>query len=124
MILKDAMLWRMIWKEYRTQRGYWLVIAGFAIVLMLLFVWFISANDPERLMAPWTIAVMLPAVYALGCAAVVFAAESEDGTLEMLQIMAARTSRVFWAKVSFSFLSTLAMTLVLMAAALILTWGM
>src|SRR5579863_3567681 len=123
MILADTMLWRMIWKEYRAQRGYWLVIAGFSIVLMLLFKWFSSANDPVWFLAPWTIAISLPAVYALGCSAVIFATEREDGTLEMLQIMAARTSRIFWGKVSFSFASTLAMSLVLLAAALVLTWG-
>ena len=123
MILSDAMLWRMIWKEYRAQRGYWLVIAGFSIGLMLLFLGLLDANDSQRILAPWTIAVSLPAVYALGCAAVAFAAEREDGTIEMLQIMAARTSRVYWGKVSFSFVSTLAMLVLLLFVALILTLG-
>ena len=65
MILNDAMLWRMVWKEYRAQRGYWLVIAGFSVVLMLLFLGFLEPNDPERFAALWTIAISLPAVYAL-----------------------------------------------------------
>src|SRR5258708_1743751 len=110
MILTDAMLWRMIWKEYRAQRGFWLVIAGLSIGMMLLFLGLMDANDPQRSLAPWAIAVSLPAVYAMGCAAVLFAAEREDGTIEMLQIMAARTGRVFLGKVSFSFVSTLALS--------------
>src|SRR4051794_15635228 len=123
MILKDAMLWRMIWKEYRAQRGYWLAIAGFSVVLMLLFLGFLSADDPERFLALWTIAISLPAVYALGCSAVVFASEREDGTTEMLQIMAARPSRVYLGKVSFSLVSTLALSAFLLAVAWILTGG-
>ncbi|HEY2250563.1 MAG TPA: hypothetical protein VGH74_05865, partial [Planctomycetaceae bacterium] len=123
MILTDAMLWRMIWKEYRVQRGLWLVIAGFAVVLMLLFLSLLHVNDPERIAAPWVIAVALPAVYALACAAVMFATESEDGTTEMLRIMAARTSRVFLGKVGFCLVSTASMWGVLLAAALLLTWG-
>jgi hypothetical protein len=121
MILSDAMLWRMIWKEYRAQRGFWLVIAGFSVVLMLLFIRF--SEDPTRYTAPWIIAIALPAVYAVGCAAVLFAAEREDGTTELLQIMAARTSRVFLGKVSFSFFSTVAMLAFLLAAAWALNGG-
>lgn len=122
MILSDAMLWRMIWKEYRAQRGFWLVISGFAIVLMLLFLGPVDQQE-VRFQAPWIIAMSLPAVYMLGCAAVLFASEREDGTIEMLQIMAARTNRVFLGKVSFCLVSTLAMCTFLLGVALILTWG-
>ena len=122
MILKDAMLWRMIWKEYRAQRGFWLAIAGFGVVLMLLVMGLIDRQS-DRIEALWVIAQLLSAVYALGCAAVLFASEREDGTTELLRIMAARTSRVFLGKVSFSLVSTVAMSILLLAAALILTWG-
>ena len=119
MILKDAMLWRMIWKEYRAQRGFWLAIAGFGIGLMLMNMGLLDRQS-GRIEAPWIIAQLLTAVYAMGCAAVLFASEREDGTTELLRIMAARTSRVFLGKVSFSLVSTLAMLIVLAAMAGIL----
>ena len=99
MIFKDAMLWRMIWKEYRAQRGFWLVIAGFAVVLILLFLWLLDATDHERTAAPWIIAISLPAVYALGCTLVMFATEREDGTTGYCK-KSWQPARVacFWAK--------------------------
>jgi ABC-type transport system involved in multi-copper enzyme maturation permease subunit len=122
MILKDPMLWRILWKEYRAQRSFWLVIAGFGIGLMLLLMLLLDAFS-GRFTAPWLIAVGLPALYALGCGAVLFASEQEEGTTEFLRIMAARTSRLFAAKVAFSFFSTAALAGLLLAAARLLTWG-
>ena len=37
MILDDPTLWRIVWKEYRAQRGFWLSVAGFAVAMMLLW---------------------------------------------------------------------------------------
>ena len=122
MILKDPMLWRIFWKEYRHQRNFWLVIAGFGIGLMLLLVTLLDVRSGQ-FGACWLVALGLPSVYALGCAAVLFASEQEEGTTEFLRIMAARTSRLFAAKVAFGFVSTLAMAGVLRSAGRILTWG-
>src|SRR5205814_1216656 len=93
-----------------------------SVVLMLLFMRLVDQQE-VRFEAPWIIAMSLPTVYALGCAAVLFASEREDGTTDMLRIMAARPSRVFLGKVSFCLISTLGMSALLLAAALILTWG-
>ena len=122
MSIQDPMLCRMFWKEYRAQRGFWLVIAGSGVAIMLLFL--AVLDEPGgRFAAPWIVAICLTTVYALGCSAVVFASEREDGTDELLRIMAARTSRVFFGKVGFSLVSTFGMSAVLLAAAWLLTWG-
>ncbi len=122
MILKDPMLWRLVWKEYRAQRSFWLVIAGSGIALMFAFM---ALLDPEfgRWNAPWAIALALPAAYALGSGAVLFASEQEEGTADFLQILAARTTRLFLAKVGFTLVSTLALTGLLLLSAGLLTWG-
>ena len=122
MILKDPMLWRIFWKEYRAQRSFWLVIAGFGIALMLLCAAWLDASD-IRTNGPWAIALAMPMFYALGCGAVLFASEEEEGTTELLRIMAARTSRLYVAKVGFSLVSTLALAGLLVAVAVILTLG-
>ena len=72
---------------------------------------------------PWGVALLLPAFYSLGCAAVLFAAEREKGTAEFLRVMSARPSRVFAAKIAFSILSTMAIIGLLWGAAALLTLG-
>jgi hypothetical protein len=122
MILKDPMLWRIFWKEYRAQRSFWVVIAGFGIGLMLLLAVLLDAS-PGRFVIPWVIALGLPTLYALGCGAILFASEQEEGTAEFLRIMAVRTSCLFAAKIAFSVISTLTLAGLLVGAARIVTWG-
>jgi hypothetical protein len=121
MILADPMLWRLVWKEYRAQRSFWLAIAGCAIGLMFLFKWLLRGRD--GLDAPWVIALSLPLFFALGSSAVAFASEREEGTIDLLRILAARTSRVFLGKVAVSLAGTVAMWALLLAIAWIATWG-
>ncbi len=108
MILSDTMFWRLVWKEYRAQRGFWLSVAGFSVGLMLVLMWLLNAQQ-EWFAGHWAIAIIMPAFYALGSAATVFASEMEEGTTDLLRIMAARSGRVFYGKVGFSLISTLAM---------------
>jgi hypothetical protein len=122
MIANDPMLWRMIWKEYRAQRAFWLVIAGTAVALMPLFMWLLDVQD-GRFAAPWVIALMLPTLFAFGSSSLVFASEKEDDTFNLLRIMAARTSRVFVGKIAVSLAGTAAMWITLLAVAKIATWG-
>ncbi len=119
----DPMLWRIVWKEYRAQRGFWLSVAGFAIAMMLLWMWLLDEFN-GRFAVPWMIALAMPALYALGSAAIVFASEREEGTTDFLRILAARPDRVFLGKVGFTIVSTLAICGMLLAAARILTWGL
>ena len=46
-----SVFWRLIWKEYRTQRGLWLVLAASAVVLQLVIVGFTEPNDFDSLAA-------------------------------------------------------------------------
>lgn len=122
MIFTDPMLWRIVWKEYRVQRSFWLVIACSAIGLMLLVTWIVEPGQARRA-APWLIALGLPIFFALGSACVAFAAETEEDTVDLLRILAAQVNRVYLGKVSFSAAATAAMLAVLLGAARIVTWG-
>lgn len=122
MILTDHMLWRLIWKEYRAQRSFWLAIAGTAVGLMFLFIWL--ADVPSgKFTAPWVIAILLPGVFALGSSAVTFAAEKEEETVDLLRILAARVSRVFLGKIGTCLAGTVAMWGCLLIVARLMTWG-
>src|SRR5262245_43870703 len=103
--MSDSVIQRLLWKEYRVQRGFWLSMAGLAVIgqTVVLFV-------PERYAsaAHWLFGLALgfPAFYALGCGATLFAAEREEGTLEQLRVLAAPAWKVWWSKVTFSVAST------------------
>ncbi len=121
MILTDPMLWRLVWKEYRAQRSFWLAIAGSAVGFMFLLMWLLETHS-TRLQAPWMVALVLPALFALGSSGVSFASETEEGTTDLLRIMAARTSRVYWSKIAFSLAGTAVMWLFLLTVARLATW--
>ena len=60
--------WRLMWKEYRSQRAFWIGVAVLALLLMLLAM--VSVIQPwEGTQWQYSIALVLPAFFALGCGA-------------------------------------------------------
>jgi ABC-type transport system involved in multi-copper enzyme maturation permease subunit len=121
MMSRHSHFWRMVWKEYRTQRAFWLVLAAAAVALMLLVVW-LSQDMPDYWDYPWGIVLVMPGIFALGSAAMTFAGESEEGTIDLLRIYAARPHQLYFAKFGFSAAATLAMFCLLVVAAKGITW--
>ncbi len=83
---------RLIWKEYRLQRALWLAVAAISSLLMLL-VYAVGAgslSEAEQWHPLFGIALVFPALYALGCGAVLFAGEHEAGTYEFERALPAR----------------------------------
>ena len=116
--MNDPIFWRLVWKEYRTQRWFWVTVFGLAVVLQAsrLYYWFVTAIpcDVDRGTDYYLfIAVSLPALFALGSGSVSFASEREDGTDELLQRVAAPAGRLFVSKLGFGLATTLLMFLVL-----------
>jgi ABC-type transport system involved in multi-copper enzyme maturation permease subunit len=104
--MNGSTFWRVFWKEYRLQRALWLAMAALTSLLMLLIVAFISTGDRSAL---FYLAVGLPAFYALGCGATLFAGEHEAETYEFQRMLPAGASRVFAAKFVLALLSTAAL---------------
>ncbi|MCH7989670.1 MAG: ABC transporter permease, partial [Planctomycetes bacterium] len=117
--MNDTMLQRLFWKEYRTQRGFWLGVAGMGLVLQLI-VLMVTGEIEIRTSTLFYISFVMPVFYALGSTAMTFAAEREEGTWNRLRILAASPGRLFLAKFGFSVVSTLMMAAVLV----LLSWGM
>ncbi|MBI2827253.1 MAG: hypothetical protein HYX69_21485 [Planctomycetia bacterium] len=110
---------RTLWKEYRMLRGFWISVALLTVALQAL-VWSVG-EDPEE--AFYYIALVMVTLYALGCAATVFAVEREDGTDEFLRAMPVRGTQLFLPKVTFAIGSTVALFATLMVLTTVVLAG-
>ncbi len=96
--MNSMIFWRLFWKEYRSQRALWIAMA--LLTAFLLWLIFEFSLDPrERTLALFRIAVAFPALYALGCAAMLFAGEQEAETYEFLRSLPLSAWHVFVSKV-------------------------
>ncbi|NLE37119.1 MAG: ABC transporter permease [Pirellulaceae bacterium] len=112
----------IFWKDYRELRAFWLVTALFGIGLQAAVAFVATRmNLSEFFRIPilaW--AVLVPAMYALGCAAVIFAGEHESGTASLLRSLPVEPRRLLLGHVVFALASTLVMLGVTCAAFLVL----
>ncbi len=108
--MSDPIIERLLWKEYRMQRGFWLSMAALAVVGQVLGLCLMPRHYFSGDVA-WLfgLALGIPAFYALGCGATLFAAEREDGTLEQLRVLAAPGWKVWCSKLGFGLASTAAL---------------
>jgi ABC-type transport system involved in multi-copper enzyme maturation permease subunit len=127
--MTNASYSRFLWKEYRTLRGFWLCVLGFALGTQLFLFWVIEKPRDAEYSLFYTASV-LAACYALGCGAVLFASEREDGTYELIRRLPIAPWRTIAGKLSFAVISTLLLLLVLHLSAWVLankgpteSWG-
>ncbi len=122
-----ATIQRIVWKEYRTFRGFWISIA----VLTLLLQWFIVYV--HLAMAPRTVYLLNPdvlpftalamaAFYALGVGATIFNLEHEQTTYEQLRAWPAGFQVVWLGKLLFALVSSIVLGLLLSVATRCI-WG-
>ncbi len=108
--MNGSIIRRVFWKEYRTQRTLWIAMVLLIVVLQLITLVATVAIGGEDAVVPlFTLAMVLSALYALGCGATLFAAEHEAGTFEFQRILPVAAWRLFLGKVAFAVLSTIAM---------------
>lgn len=110
--MNTAILNRLVWKEVRTLRALWLSLVMAAAVLQFGLVW-VFEQPEHRAMWLRGVALALPAVYGLACAAMAFAGESEEGTEQLLCRLAVPPTSLFLVKVSVCVVSTLGLFAVL-----------
>ncbi|MGO9107899.1 MAG: ABC transporter permease [Thermoguttaceae bacterium] len=114
-----SIFWRLMWKEYRVQRAFWTSLAVLAVLLMLLACASVSYRD-ERVRWQFGIALVLPALFSLGCGAMLFAAEREGGTYDFQRSLPIRPAQLLLGKGVFALLSTLVMYVIVWLAAALL----
>ena len=118
--MNDPILWRLVWKEYRLMRSFWIAMALLAVLLELITcvtVW--SPNDSVQMI--FTMALVLPAFYAMGCGATLFATEHETGTYQFQRSLPVSGSQLFLGKLPFGLISTPLLFLTLWLSAWIIS---
>ena len=90
--MTGSIFWRIVWKEYRTQRGFWLAVLGMAFVAQL-FVWANVRNDASRAMLLFLIALFSPAIYALACGAVLVCRRTRGWNVGVAAVSAGSVAR-------------------------------
>ncbi len=109
---------RLVWKEYRAIRLFWLCL----VVLVIFIQWLMAVTIHVQGVVPqFHLALMAPALFALGCAGTAFAIEKEDGTFEFLRAIPISSQQLFISKLLLTVLASVAMYLVLWLAAMWIT---
>lgn len=117
--MNDTVFWRLVWKEYRVQRAFWIAMAVLIVILQSIVAAFFTGAE-ERTNLLFHFALALPAFYALGCAATLFATEHETGTYEFQRALPVTARRLFFGKLACAIAGTVLMIVVfwLLAVAL------
>lgn len=117
--MNHASFWRLVWKEYRLQRAFWLAMVVLTLLVQMLSLSLSEANrGSDDVVGPlFDFAVLFSALYALGCGATLFATERETGTYEFQRTVPVSWLRLFAAKATWAALSTLSILAVLILLA-------
>ncbi|MFN0197972.1 MAG: hypothetical protein ACKVT0_14600 [Planctomycetaceae bacterium] len=118
-VLNNQIFWRLMWKEYRSQRALWLGIVGIALFLQVVILCVLK-DQRALINGLFITAWSLSSLYALSSCAVLFAAEKEDGTYDLLRSLPTTPLRMFAGKMCFCVVTSAGMVGVLNA----LAWGM
>ena len=104
--MNRAIFGRLVWKEFRLLRSFWIAMAILAVFASLYALVAIGAQDAAfRINALFAIALTIPALYALGCGATMFATEHEAGTYEFQRALPVSARQLLWGKLAFAVLS-------------------
>jgi hypothetical protein len=113
---------RLLWKEYRAQRAFWSAMLLFGVAPQLLFRIFLG-NSPDAIAVIWSMVGLAPCLFAIGSAAILFAGEREERTSDWLVQLSVPPLWMLLAKWGFVLIASLALTLVLLIASVILVWN-
>lgn len=106
--------WRMLWKESLAVRDFWLAVIGILITFDgCAFLIFRDQTTRDGVFV--SLGVMMPLLHSLGCGAIAFALEREDGTQDWLRRISAPPSAVFAAKLLVSQASIVSLTSLILA---------
>ena len=119
--MNNTAFFRILWKEYRSQRAAWIIVAATIAVFNFLLLANHWIEHHEKVPAFFAVGSMLTALYALGSSVTLFATERENETYELLRGLPVGPWTVFLGKTAFAIGSTFAMFGFAWAIALALT---
>ena len=122
--MNNSIFWRLVWKEYRLQRAFWISMVVLAVLFYAIALVFMREGDPDiRRIWLFDLPLAISALYALGCGATLFATEHEAGTYDFQRALPVSWLRFYFSKVTFAVASTLAMIGLLWGLSVILARG-
>ena len=112
---------RLVWKEYRTQRAFWIAMFAptiFAELLLLASASMVhdlrwAVDGSQRVIWMFGFALAFPAFYALGCGATLFAAEHDADTYPFLRDLPVDGFSIFLSKILLALLATASLACIL-----------
>ena len=125
--MNHAIFWRLVWKEYRMQRAFWISMVLLTFLIQMLQHAFSDVDRTSPTTVTWTyaLALLFTALYAAGCGATIFSTERETGTYEFQRSIPVSWRQLFVAKGTFAVLSILAiLTVLLFMADWIAQWNL
>jgi hypothetical protein len=120
--MNRTIFWRLMWKEYRLQRAFWIAMTVLALILMF-SVWEFIDQPRDRAQQCILIAFGIPVLYGLGCASTTFAGEHDAETYEFQRSLPITAMNVFWSKITQAVSSTAAMCVFLFMLSVAISGG-
>ncbi len=124
-MMTEPVFWRLIWKEYRMLRSFWIALAVMTVLAELVVLAFGAGTVDERVAVLFGFGLAATAFYAVGCSATLFSTEHEEGTYEFLRSLPVAPVRLFLGKMALAVVSVVALLVVLWTASAVLAeWRM
>ena len=115
--MTSSILWRLMWKEFRTQLSLWLSIAIVSIAVQLLVTFWIFRDQSPDVQPLYVVAFLMPCFFVLGYSGTTFAVEHELQTYDFLRGLPTKPRIIFGAKLLVALASTVCLFLVLWLSA-------
>lgn len=114
---------RVVWKEYRQIRSFWIAIFLFDLMLLAIVAACTLSARSVPTEAFFSIGLAFPAFYALGIGATLFATEHETGTYAFLRALPTSAGQQLLGRLVFAVASVAAMFVACWLAALVFSRG-
>ncbi len=123
--MNRAAVLRLVWKEWRSQRSFFLAILGLSILVQLVIsaAFTFSAETRFPVEELFAVSCWSAVLYMLGCAATLFATEHETGTYDFQQSLPVRPGQLLLAKLGFAAVSSLMIALLIAVSAALVAGG-
>lgn len=120
--MNSSIALRLLWKEYRVQRGLWLSMAVGSFILQALIA-FLMPDGADRFQGTVPVAFMLTFFYAIGSGAITFAIEREDGTQLRPVMMGCPPGLTLTVKTLFGVTATALLLILTMGSGMVMSLG-
>jgi ABC-type transport system involved in cytochrome c biogenesis permease component len=120
--MNSSIALRLLWKEYRVQRGLWVSMAFGCFALQALIA-FLIPSDQESFQGIVPIAFMLTSFYAIGSGSITFAIEREDGTQLRPVMLGCPPGLTLTIKIVFGIVTTALLLAITFSSGMLMTLG-